>query len=217
MGIACLISLGTWQLHRMKWKESILQELETFLHEPAQPLTTLISNNNKEPQNFRKVIVKGTFDPHIHLKWMSRTHEGKVGYHSIVPFNLSSGGTLLVDCGWVPQHMNASLPHDLLTLTLMIRYPEKPSAFTPDNAIHKGEIYSIQLKEIASTLEMMTLLPYYGVLLENTNLQPYPHAKAPLLHLHNNHFIYAITWYILALALAFIYIIHIKKSLTKSY
>lgn len=211
IGIGCLLSLGTWQLYRLEWKQSLQQQLTKVLGQPAQHLEDFIQENSAPPQEFQKIVVTGTFDPTRHLKWMARTHEGQHGYHLIVPFHLSMGATILVDRGWVPQGVTAiSLPKENETLTLMVRYGQIPSLFTPESNMSKGEIYHIEPKEIARDLELMTLLPYYGILL-NPPQDMYPIVSEPQLSLRNHHLSYALTWYALALALAVIYVIYIRK------
>lgn len=208
VGIFLLISLGTWQLYRMKWKEALLQRIAVVIEQPAQPLENVLEKENKEPDEFRRIIVKGTFDPELHLKWMSRPYKGEVGYHVIVPFYLNSGGTVLVDRGWVPQHIkDFETPLGETTLTLMVRQAHASSVFTPLNRIEKGEIFSIRPKEIAKELGLMTLLPYYGVVVGEKG-RTYPLAVPPYLNINNNHFSYALIWYFLALALAVIYVIY---------
>ncbi len=196
-------------MYRLQWKEGLIKKVYESKTHPASPLEDILEETPQGPEEFRSVVVTGTFDPQIQLKWMVRTHEGRPGYHLIVPFHLTMGATLLVDQGWVPQGMTIPSSQDpsVQTLTLRIRHGQEATPFTPENNVGKNELYLLDPKGLSRQLGLMTLLPYYGVMIEPSS-QPYPLPLEPTLAIRNHHLSYALTWYTLALALGVIYVMY---------
>ena len=104
--IALLLSLGTWQVERLAWKQALLQSYaEEYARDPLQ--------NRFDRYAFPEIATKypameygsirGQFHHDIEILIGPRTHEGKPGYHVLTPFSLAGGnGRVLVNRGWVP-------------------------------------------------------------------------------------------------------------------
>ncbi|WFD33268.1 surf-like protein [Malassezia cuniculi] len=98
--------LGYWQLQRLKWKVSLIEELEDKLQRPPLRLPRNINFDVLPEFEFRMVELHGTFDPSRALFVGPRTREGKRGYTVVMPFRRSTGGgEVLVNCGFV-SHEN---------------------------------------------------------------------------------------------------------------
>jgi len=92
-----LISLGFWQLHRAREKQTIQQ---SWLHEQAKPpvhYREAIDNRN----SFRRVFTEGEYDLEHYWLLENKMLNGRLGYQVISPFKTSYGDWLLLNRGWV--------------------------------------------------------------------------------------------------------------------
>lgn len=98
--------LGVWQLHRAEEKRERQSALDAAAALPALELggATLI-------QPYRRVRVSGRFDERFRIYLDNRVHQGRPGYHVIVPL-AHAGGSVLVNRGWLPAAADRSFaPH----------------------------------------------------------------------------------------------------------
>ena len=94
-----LLHLGFWQLQRADEKMLLQQELES---RKSLPLIDLLTLDKKSTDNsYRRVLAEGSFSADHYWFIDNKTHRGKVGYHLVMPFQLVSGETVLVNRGWV--------------------------------------------------------------------------------------------------------------------
>ena len=63
-GIAVLISLGIWQLHRLAWKEALIARIEARAKAPPAPLPPEGEWARLKPEDYeyRHVTLRGHFD-----------------------------------------------------------------------------------------------------------------------------------------------------------
>lgn len=96
-----LISLGFWQLQRADEKSTIQQLLAEQQARPPVDLDPRALTDTEE-WLYRPVSVTGKPDS-AHL-WLleNQIHQGRLGYHLLVPLILDDGNVLLVNCGWLP-------------------------------------------------------------------------------------------------------------------
>jgi surfeit locus 1 family protein len=214
-GVILLLWLGTWQLHRLKWKEDLisLQARHSLL--PVEDIHTIYSSSSIEKDNleFRRVRAKGRFLTHLSLKLQGRTHEGKSGYHLIIPLVLENRLVVLVDRGWVPFAYSVIPVNPSKTFFIegYLRFHSEKNFMTPANDYIKGDIYSVFPEEISSYFNLKELLlPFYIIQTESLSHESYPLPSKKSIFLRNFHFHYAITWYALALLLIIVYIVYRK-------
>lgn len=94
--------LGYWQLQRLKWKVSLIEELDYKLKRAPLPLPRNINFSVLPEFEFRLMELKGRFDPSRALFVGPRTREGRRGYTVVMPFQRAGGGgEVLVNCGFV--------------------------------------------------------------------------------------------------------------------
>lgn len=202
--VALLLGLGTWQLQRLQWKESLLAEVAA--KQNAEPVVMLTEELGASDLSYRRAILSGLVDRGAAYKLWPRTHEGKSGYHWLVPMVVATangntdkpgGILLLVDLGWVPQDYVAhtTAVGDVETISGTLRLPTPPNDFTPPNPDGGNVIYSVDTAAIAAQLEA----PVFPYVLEadKTGDQP-PIGGQTVTSLPNNHLQYAITWFLLA-------------------
>ncbi|OGA26134.1 MAG: hypothetical protein A3I02_07365 [Betaproteobacteria bacterium RIFCSPLOWO2_02_FULL_67_26] len=107
-GIAATLALANWQLGRAHEKEGMAARLEALASGPA---VTLPADAMKaEDLEWRRVTVRGRFEPRHAVFIDNRIRRGVAGYHVVMPLEIGSagGGTsggggryVLVNRGWI--------------------------------------------------------------------------------------------------------------------
>lgn len=196
VGVAILVSLGSWQLRRLAWKTEILAEIAARLEAPPGPVPATAS---PEADRYLRVRTSGEILPgEIHV-YTSAPPRG-VGYRVIVPLRLADGRSLLLDRGFVPID-EKDVPRHLGPITVEgnLDWPrETDSLFTaaPDRA--KNIWFARDVPAMAAALGT-------GPLLLVASASDDPAAPQPLpvtVNLPNDHLGYALTWFGLALVWA---------------
>jgi surfeit locus 1 family protein len=111
---ALFVRLGIWQLHRLEERRAQNAEIRRQLARPAVRLT---AGDAKDPAALRRLLWRrveadGRFDEVHEVVIRGRTWEGTPGVGLLTPLELSAGGRVWVDRGWVPspdaEHVDAS-------------------------------------------------------------------------------------------------------------
>ena len=210
--LAILISLGTWQLERLHWKQGLLAQIEERRKAAPVPLVDVErAVAAGEDVEYRRVSVTGTFD-HARERHFFATFEGRSGFYIYTPLRLESGQLLFVNRGFVPYDMKEGATRQAgqvtgeVTLTgyARDRLAEKPSWLVPDNDVAKNIFYWKDMDAMISSakLDPASVLPFF-VDADETVKSPggLPRGGVTQFDLPNNHLQYALTWYGLALAL----------------
>ncbi|KAE8268142.1 hypothetical protein A4X09_0g4192 [Tilletia walkeri] len=98
--------LGLWQLQRLKWKVSLIEELEDKLRKDPIVLPKNINLEALSSFEFRLVQLEGSFDtdPSRTLFLGPRVKDGILGYQVVVPFHRSTGGAdVLLNRGFIAE------------------------------------------------------------------------------------------------------------------
>ena len=137
LALAVLIGLGIWQLQRRDEKHALLAQIATREQTPPAPIEIVLAAGDAFSAH-RHVTALGTFD---HAKeayvYAPRTGGGpQQGKKVVTPFNLTAGGTILVDRGWVDDfwpNRGKSLPEPEGEVEVegILRPASKPGTFTP--------------------------------------------------------------------------------------
>jgi surfeit locus 1 family protein len=95
-----LAGLGVWQLERAAYKQQLQAEYDRRQDEPPLPLHATLES--PEALRFRRVRVRGRYEPQYQLLLDNRVHLGQVGYHVLTPLRIENGTwRVLVNRGWV--------------------------------------------------------------------------------------------------------------------
>lgn len=103
IALAC-VRLGFWQLDRLAQRRAINAALAAHM---AAPPTALIPALAADPtQEYRRVELRGVFDPAQEVVLRNRTLGGVPGVHVLTPLRFAGAGgeplAVLVDRGWLP-------------------------------------------------------------------------------------------------------------------
>jgi surfeit locus 1 family protein len=223
ISVCILLGLGTWQLHRLHWKEGLIAQQQVAQRATPISLEKLIALP-EGAENFRAIRLEGQFIPEKRLLLGIRAFDGKAGYYSVVPFKISrgefKGAHILITLGWLPFETAKNWqPPETFSKTMEIMAVTRPALvptwLTPANKPDKGEWYSLYIPEIASFYGLKPFLPFSAQLtqpLEDIN-QQMPLLLPQQLELTNNHLQYAITWYVLAGVLVVMGIVGVREVL----
>lgn len=211
IALAILISLGTWQVERLHWKEGLLADIAERQVAAPVPLTDIETMAAAGGDiEYRKVTATGRYinnkERHFFATW-----RGQTGYYIYTPLELADGRALFVNRGFVPfenkepeMRMQGQLT-DQQTVTGLARQklPGKPSWVVPDNDVAKNIFYWKDLDVMASSvgLDKARVIPFFVDADSTPNPAGLPIGGVTQVDLPNDHLQYAFTWYGLAAVL----------------
>ena len=218
------VALGTWQLHRRVWKLDLIARVESRVHAPPVPAPdeSQWGRVSAASDEYRRVLVSGVFLNASEALVQAVTDLGP-GYWVLTPLRLSDGSVILINRGFVPpeKHNRASRretePLGVTRVTGLIRMTEPRGGFLRNNDVAADRWYSRDVQAIAASRGLSRAAPFFidedgsarstsAALLDAAGRDA-PVSDAPVggltvITFHNNHLMYAITWYTLALMVA---------------
>lgn len=103
------VSLGLWQWDKAATKAARQTLLDTRSREPAVQLSA--TPVDAESLRFRRVTVRGTYEPQYQILVDNRVHQERAGYHVITPLRIDGGEMrVLVNRGWISANGTRQLP-----------------------------------------------------------------------------------------------------------
>ncbi len=206
--MATLLSLGTWQLHRLEWKNHLVAALDAEYAKDAGR-TNLKPADIRGDFLFRHGTLRGTYDYTKEILIGPRIHDEQSGYHVLTPLKLSDGSVILVNRGWVPAGWREPPRNRSATVTGLLRRPDPRNMFTPANVPAKDQWYSAGMAEIAAAKNIKNLSPYILYSEGKGTAPPLPQGLKPALR--NQHLSYALFWFTMAAALFVVFILRFRK------
>lgn len=231
VGIMLLAGLGSWQLLRLQWKLDLIDKRATSL--TGNPVTIYDIEAGMEhgyDVDFLRVRLNGQYR-HAATRYVYRPRGKWPGFQVITPFIDKSGFIVLVDRGFIDQRMlktpiagDTRKPEGELTITGITRNRASDrNMFSPDADTARGIWYWYDLVGISASMPDNLLEGYEGpdpitsamfVQLEpggESEKGKWPDPEDLKVELPNNHLQYAFTWYALALILAVMSWLFIRK------
>lgn len=205
IGVVILLSLGTWQLYRLSWKNQLIEQIAQNMQAPARDLRAAPPAENAWRElDHRKVMLQGVWQWVRSFKMMPRTYEGAVGYHLYVPLKLNDGQTLVVNRGFVPDGQ-AILPdaeENVVAVQGVLKLPESRKPWgSPENDPSRGVWVWPDLAAMRHEIGVNSLAPVIFYEARETARDSYPIGGVLPLPSHNRHRQYALVWFALATAL----------------
>jgi surfeit locus 1 family protein len=208
---AALVGLGTWQMQRLSWKESLLAAISERRSAPPVEVPAIEAMAKAGGDiEYRTVHVEGTF-LNDHERHFFATFNGETGFYVYTPLVMADGRAVLVNRGFVPYERKEpstrpqSQPggHVSVTGLARARLEAKPSWVVPDNDPAKNIFYWKDWTVMGETagLPLDRLLPFFIDADATPNPGVLPVGGVTQFDLPNNHLQYALTWYGLAAAL----------------
>ncbi|HSU06349.1 MAG TPA: SURF1 family protein [Acetobacteraceae bacterium] len=209
---ATLLALGTWQVHRLHWKQDLLAQISRAETAPAVPLPT-------RPSPYQKVSVTGRLRPDLAVLFAAEVHDistgPAMGADLIVPLEREGAEPVLVDLGWIPESAREtiSLPQGTTTVAGYVRPTEPPALFTPNPDLARRHFYSRDTAAIGAAVGLPNVAPFTLVAMGPRRPAVYPIPAQHFPQPPNNHLQYALTWYGLAGALVVVFVSWSRKVL----
>lgn len=205
-----LIHLGYWQLDRAVDKEQLLavyQQQQNLPAENFEQLTKLYADIR-----YRPIIVNGTFDPERYWLLDNQPRQGKVGYEVIMPLKVS-GQWILVNRGWVKApRLRSELPvfetpSDRVTLQGYFHIPSKNAVFSQTSSDLSQEWPKRVIELSVANIESILGDKVYSRVLRIESDNPGALITDwPMINTSpEKHYGYAMQWFLMALALVFLY------------
>ena len=215
-GLVVLLSLGSWQLQRLAWKNGFLEQLQSRM--AAEAVVMPDDSVDLEQFEFRRVFVAGEFDHDREMYLFNRVVNGVVGGDIITPLRREGiGSHILVDRGWVPQSLRdpttrrESQVGGIVTVEAIVRGRPEKNLFTPDNDPARNEWYFVDPAAMAVAAGVDAPGEYFLMAVESMSGKGYPQGRGDKLSLRNDHLGYAITWYALAVVLLVVFVVYHRK------
>lgn len=207
--VALLIALGTWQVHRLSWKLDLIARVDARVHaEPvAPPAQADWSKVNAADDEYRRVTASGTFENDKETLVTASTALG-AGYWVLTPLRLADGSAILVNRGFVPPDRRdpASRPDSDIVgaanVTGLMRMSEPKGMLLRSNDPAADRWYSRDVAAIAGKRGIAEAAPFFIDADATANAGGLPVGGLTVLDFPNNHLVYAITWYVLAIMVA---------------
>ena len=192
IGVAILLTLGTWQLRRMTWKQQMLAEIQTGIDAPGGPLPEIVDPSMK----YRPVETEGrTTGDEILVLSGSREQGG--GYQVISGFETADGRRIMVDRGFIPQDdRHKPRPPVPLRVRGNLHWPQEKGGATPEPNLTEGIWFARDVPAMAAQLGTQPILIVASAVEgDDQGIEPVPIGISGI---PNNHLEYAVTWFLLA-------------------
>lgn len=208
-GIAGLIALGVWQIERRAWKVALIDRVEQRLSAAPESMPAPASwpAINATDDEYRRVAITGRFLHDRETLVKAVTDQGG-GFWVLTPLETADGNVVLVNRGFVPPERrdratrrdgNSAAP---ASITGLLRLTEPKGGFLRNNDPAGNRWYSRDVEAIAAARGLPRVAPFFIDADAAPNPGGYPQGGLTVVKFHNNHLVYALTWFGLAILLA---------------
>ncbi len=209
MVFLALVGLGTWQVERRAWKLDLIARVDARVHAAPVAAPGPVDWARIGPDDaYRHVRLSGTF-LHARETLVQAVTEAGAGFWVLTPLSRADGTLVLVDRGFVPgDRKDPATRRDgqiagETAVTGLLRLTEPGGAFLRANAPKDGRWYSRDVAAIAAAQGLSNVAPYFvDADAAPENPGGLPIGGLTVIAFPNNHLVYAITWFGMALMLA---------------
>ena len=208
------LTLGVWQLERREWKRDILDRMAA--NQAAAPISLdELLKGDPLRHEYGRVKVAGTFEHGKEFHLAARSLKNKVGLQVVTPLKTDDGRVVLFDRGWIPSEKKEPSKRaegqvaGRVELTGIVRRSQIKGRFVPDSVPDRNVWFHVDVP-LMRQLAGAPRDPKLDTFFLDADAAPNP-GGAPVggqtrLDIPNDHMQYAITWFLLALALAGVYL-----------
>lgn len=200
-------ALGVWQIQRLGWKLALIDRVESRIHAAPAEAPGPARWAAIAAEEYRPVRLSGRF-LHGRETLVQAVTEHGGGYWVIAPFQSDLGFTVLVNRGFAPPERrdpatrSAGQADGDMTITGLLRLSESKGGFLRENDPAAGRWYSRDVDAIAAARGLGTVAPYFIDADATPNRGGFPIGGLTVVRFSNNHLVYALTWFALALMVA---------------
>jgi surfeit locus 1 family protein len=200
------VGLGVWQVQRRAWKHALIATVEARVHAApvAPPAPGRLTPPDAKDLAYLRIVARGRYRPGPDILVRAVSDLG-AGYWVMTLFDTGAGFTVLVNRGFVAQDDKDRArwrPDGAVVLTGLLRPSEPGGGFLRTNDPANGRWYSRDVAAIARAASLGPVAPYF------VDADSLPGGDGPVggltvIRFSDNHAIYALTWFIMALMSAF--------------
>lgn len=205
---ALLVGLGSWQVQRLRWKLVLIERVEQRVSALPTPVPgpERWSQVNAADDEYRHVQVTGHWLDDAEAVVQASTTLG-AGFWVLTPLRQADGSVVLINRGFVPPGRRDPATHSAggtapATVTGLLRITEPGGGFLRSNDPAANRWYSRDVQAIAKARGLPKVAPYFIDADVGPSSDTAPVGGLTVVSFHNNHLVYAITWYTLALMTA---------------
>jgi surfeit locus 1 family protein len=222
---AGFFALGTWQIFRLQWKLALIERVDQRVHAAptAAPGIADWPKLSVEDDEYRRVRVSGVYLP-ASTTWTLASLERGIGYWVLTPLCTADGGIVMINRGFVPAGTGGWSPRPApapaaanacaavaggpsVTVTGLLRVSEKTSSLRA-NEPARNYWYTRDVQAIARARGLPAVAPYFvdadvaSARAAGPVAGVWPVGGLTVISFVNNHLVYALTWFALALMVA---------------
>ena len=202
---AGLVALGLWQLQRREWKHDLIAAVAERSHGRPTPAPgpAAWSRVSAETDAYRRVTVTGQFR-HDRESLVQAVTELGGGFWVLTPLE-TPHFTVIVNRGFVPPAQRDPATRAAgnvvgpVTVTGLLRVTEPDGGFLRSNDPAAGKWYSRDIAAITAAQKLSNTAPYFIDADKVANPGGYPVGGLTVVQFPDNHMVYALTWFALAL------------------
>lgn len=215
--VALFFALGTWQAVRLQWKLDLIERVESRVHAapvaPAPPARW--AQVTKESDEYRRVRLAGHYLYEFTAPVQAVSELG-AGFWLLTPLCTAEGHIVFINRGFIPAVQNkpgtyparraAANPcasgGERVELTGLLRISEPGGGFLRENDPANNRWFSRDVQALAAARGLTQVAPFFVDAGKNQDPAGAPERAVgglTVISFVNNHLVYALTWYALAL------------------
>jgi surfeit locus 1 family protein len=211
------LALGNWQIERRSWKLDLIDRVEQRIHAPPAnpPDREQWPGIGAARDEYRRLRASGYFQSERQTLVQAVTELGG-GYWVLTPLRLADGTVVLVNRGFVAGAPGGAArvpaaPAGEVSVTGLLRLSEPGGTLLRRNDPAADRWFSRDVAAIAAARGLAAVAPYFidaerapdpsGATAGSSD-PALPVAGLTVVSFRNNHLVYALTWYALALMVA---------------
>ncbi len=215
--VALFLALGAWQVVRLQWKLDLIERVDARVHADPVPApgATRWAQISKESDEYRRVRVSGHY-LYAFTTPVQALSELGAGFWLLTPFCTDEGHIVFINRGFIPAASNkpgsyaarradanpCAAPAGQVTVTGLLRINEPKGGFLRENDPANNRWYSRDVLKLAAARGLSNVAPYFIDAGKGQDPQGAPERAVgglTVVSFTNNHLVYALTWFALAL------------------
>lgn len=206
VAFAGFVALGVWQVKRLAWKEDLIARVEARVH--AEPVEAPGRHDwpmvDEDSHEYRHVRLTGEYRTDAVSLVAAATEKGQ-GYWVMAPLQRGDGSWVYINQGFVPQAQREAAqagdltPEGPVTVTGLLRLSHPGGGVLRDNVPAENRWYSRDVQAMAARHELAPVAPYFVD--AQAGAAELPVGGLTVIQFPNNHLVYALTWFALALGM----------------
>ncbi|MDR0252749.1 MAG: SURF1 family protein [Brucellaceae bacterium] len=204
--ITGLSALGIWQVKRLSWKHDLIARVEQNINASpvSAPDMNVWQNADKKAFEYRAVTLSGHYLNDKEIAVGALTERGS-GYWIVTPFQRDNGEIVFINRGYVanakrdPLNRTSGQIDGETTVTGLLRLTEPKGFFLRQNEPEKNIWYARDIEAFAKHVDVKNVPDYFIDANAEQNRADRPEGGLTVIKFADNHLVYALTWFSLAL------------------